>query len=264
MNTNNNETSIVIKPAYQRYVSIDENIHQTLTIYSFSLYMVLRYNADFGKDDSDIKRSAQFLYTKAKIKRSQYYLSMRELEEHGLVLRDPDNKLGEKCVIHVARELGYFTKAVSERDRGVHTADRGVHDLDTDQYPSSSSINTTNSDSSKTSKSTAKAKPNLALMQLIDVYREVFPNNPQPHNRVIATSLHKTLSTLVKRWSELDPDGHPLTLETFKKYLEMLRDRAPKFSLGEYETANGTRKKNSLETFARWNTVVKFLENAYS
>ncbi len=110
----------------------------------------------------------------------------------------------------------------------------------------------------------SKKKPNPVLLELIQIYREVFPDNPQPHPKVISTSLQKTLSTLVKRWPELDPQGNPMTLDTFKKYLELLRDNAPKFSLGEYTTDSGTRKKNNLETFARWNTVVKFLENQYT
>jgi hypothetical protein len=260
MNKNNNETTLVIKPVYQRHVSIDENIHSTLSIHSLSLYMVLRYQADFSKEDAEVKRSAQFLYTRAKIKKSQYYLSMTELEQNGLVLRDPENKLGEKCVIHVARELGYFT-------RGVHTVDRGVHDMDTDQY-SPSSIN--NSEFNNSPVLATKEKPKkpkadvVFLMALINVYREVFPDNPQPHKRVIATSLQRTLLTLVKRWPELDPDGNALTVEAFERYLTLLKTTAPKFSLGEYVTDQGNRKKNTLETFARWNTVVKFLENAYS
>ncbi len=120
--------------------------------------------------------------------------------------------------------------------------------------------NTTNSSSNSKSK-----EKNLNLMRdMIEVYREEFPNNPQPHPRVVATSLQKTLQTLIKKWPELDPDGKPLTRVTFQRYLNLLRTTAPKFSLGEYETHNGNRKKNSLETFARWNTVVKFLENQYS
>lgn len=81
------------------------------------------------------------------------------------------------------------------------------------------------------------------LMALINVYREVFPDNPQPHKRVIATSLQRTLSTLVKRWPELDPDGLPLTVEVFKQYLTELRNTAPKFALGEYITEQGNRKE---------------------
>lgn len=129
-----------------------------------------------------------------------------------------------------------------------------------------SNINITNSESKDSPAPVIKKKQNLnlALLQLIDVYREVFPNNPQPHPRVIATSLQRTLATLVKRWPELDPNGNPLTLETFRTYLELLKRDAPRFSLNEYTTQNGNQKKNGLETFARWNTVVKFIENQYS
>lgn len=102
------------------------------------------------------------------------------------------------------------------------------------------------------------------MRQLIEVYRQEFPDNPQPHPRVISTTLERTLQTLIKRWHELDPDGNPLTVELFQRYLHMLRLTAPKFSLGEYETQSGRRKKNDLVTFSRWDTVVKFLENKYS
>ena len=124
-----------------------------------------------------------------------------------------------------------------------------------------SNINITNSALAATR---TKKAPSIELMELINIYREVFPDNPQPHKRVIATSLQKTLGTLVKRWPELDPEGKPISLIAFRKYMESLKVFAPRFSLGEYTTTDGNRKKNGLETFARWNTIVKFLENAYS
>lgn len=102
------------------------------------------------------------------------------------------------------------------------------------------------------------------LWEMIAVYREVFPNNPQPHPRVISTSLQKTLQTLIKRWHELDPDGKEFDIPAFTRYMNALKSLAPKFSLGEYETQSGNKKKNNLETFSRWNTLVKFLENQYS
>jgi len=105
---------------------------------------------------------------------------------------------------------------------------------------------------------------NHELMELIDIYRQVFPDNPQPHKRVIATRLRTALATLRNRWPELDPEGKPLTLDAFTLYLTLLKTRAPRFSLGEYTTPDGRTKKNSLETFVRWNTVVKFLEDSYS
>lgn len=261
MSKNKKEASFYIKPTYERHVAIDENIHYTLSLSALSLYMSFRYEADYRQKESDIKRSAQYLYTKAKISRAQYYRALNELEEQGLVIRDENNALGEKCTFHIAKELGYFARGVSERDRGVSPRD-------TDQYSSSNSnINITiNSEfqNSPAPVSKENKKNSLELMELINIYRELFPNNPQPHKKVISTSLKKTLLTLIKRWPELDPNGNALTYEDFKRYLGALRTLAPKFALGEYVTPEGNRKKNSLETFVRWNTVVKFLENAYS
>jgi len=261
MSQNKKETSIYIKPTYERHVAIDENIHSTLSLSALTLYMAFRYEADYRQKESDIKRSAQYLYTKAKISRAQYYRALNELEGNGLVIRDESNALGEKCTFHIAKELGYFARGVSERDRGVSPRD-------TDHNSSSNSnINITiNSEfqNSPTPEIKGKKKNSLELMELINIYRELFPHNPQPHKRVISTSLKKTLLTLVKRWPELDPNGNALTYEAFKRYLIALKSSAPKFALGEYVTDEGNRKKNGLETFARWNTVVKFLENAYS
>lgn len=269
MNKNKNETLLIIKPVYQRYVSIDENIHETLSLHALSLYMALRYNADFRKDESEIIRSAEQLYTKAKISRPQYYRCMNELENHGLVLRDPDNKLGEKCAIHVARELGFFKNNVQEEDRGVSHRDRGVSHRDTYHYSSSRNniniiTNSESCDSSVAAKKVNKKNDQELLWEMIAVYRETFPDNPQPHQKLISTSLKKTLQTLIKRWPEADPQGNALTIAAFRRYLTLLRENAPNFSLNAYVTSDGNKKKNNMETFCRWNTFVKFLENQYS
>jgi hypothetical protein len=102
------------------------------------------------------------------------------------------------------------------------------------------------------------------MREMINAYRKIFPDNPQPHPKLIATSLQRTLQTLIKRWPEADPNGNALDIAAFERYLTHLRLSSPQFALGEYETANGKRKKNNLETFARWNTFVKCLEGAYS
>lgn len=130
------------------------------------------------------------------------------------------------------------------------------------EHTTTSSINTNTTTSS--SKSKSKAKPQELMREMIAVYREVFPNNPQPHAVGISTTLQKTLQTLIKRWPELDPAGNALDIPSFRKYLQLLRETAPKFSLGEYVTKDGNKKKNKMETFCRWNTLVNFLENTYS
>jgi hypothetical protein len=125
--------------------------------------------------------------------------------------------------------------------------------------------NIINNITSKPSSSKEKPQKSKALMEeMIAAYRDEFPDNPQPHPKVISTSLQKTMQTLIKRWPELDPGGNPLDINAFRRYLNLLRTTAPKFSLGEYVTEDGNRKKNNLETFCRWNTIVKFLESAYT
>lgn len=123
--------------------------------------------------------------------------------------------------------------------------------------------NTTHSNNIITT-SSSNSKSKELMKNMIDVYREVFPNNPQPHPKLISTTLQKTLQTLIKRWPEADPKGNPLDIAAFRRYLEHLKLSAPQFALGEWENANGRKKKNNLETFARWNTLVKCLEGAYS
>ncbi len=115
-----------------------------------------------------------------------------------------------------------------------------------------------------TTNSSSKVKVEDTMRELIQVYREEFPNNPQPFKDLISTSLEKVLSGLIKRWPEADPEKRPISAQAFRNYLQFLKSSAPQFALGEYETTSGKRKKNNLETFARWNTFVKCLEGAYS
>lgn len=115
-----------------------------------------------------------------------------------------------------------------------------------------------------TTNSSSKLKVNDLMRELIQVYREEFPNNPQPHQTLLSTSLEKVLRTLIKRWPEADPHKNALTPEGFRLYMRGLKQLSPKFALGEYVTQDGNKKKNSMETFCRWNTFVKFLEDKYS
>ena len=112
---------------------------------------------------------------------------------------------------------------------------------------------------------TSVSSSNKQLMQeMIQIYREEFPNNPQPHKTLLSTSLEKVLRGLIKRWPEADPDRKPLTPQSFRKYMQALKVCAPNFALKTYETKAGRQKKNGLETFCRWDNFVKFLEESYS
>lgn len=110
---------------------------------------------------------------------------------------------------------------------------------------------------------TAKPSSDPILREMIDAYRETFPDNPQPHKTAISTNLEKTMRTLIKRWPEI-ANGEAFTVDWFKRYLRGLKELAPKFSLKSYLTQDGREKKNDLLTFCRWNTVVSFSEDRYS
>jgi len=123
--------------------------------------------------------------------------------------------------------------------------------------PYQSSINTTTT-------SNSNSKSTELMRAMIDAYREIFPDNPQPHAKLISTTLQKTLQTLIKRWPEANPKGTPMDIAEFRRYLEHLKSTAPLFSLGVWTNDNGKSKKNDLVTFSRWNTFVQFLEGKYS
>lgn len=164
-----------------------------------------------------------------------------------LIQQIPDNPGGVSCGDFTAGS-GRFTAAIPN----------------TSTTSSNNTITTSESGDSPATATKGKQKTEALMREMIEVYREEFPKNPQPHPRLIATSLQKTLQTLIKRWPEADPNGNTLDIDAFRRYMSALKSLAPKFSLGQYETSQGNVKKNGLETFARWNTLVKFLENQYS
>jgi len=183
-------------------------------------------------------------YNKKKYDRTNWYsLSDLALKYYPklshLIQENPDNPGGVSC--------GDFTAPSGKSTAAI---------------PNTS---TTSSNNTITTKRSSSNSQTVDLMRgMIDCYRELFPNNPQPYKNLISTSLEKVLRGLIKRWPEADPDGKPLDVAAFRRYLEYLKLCAPQFALGEWENANGKRKKNNLETFARWNTFVKCLEGAYS
>lgn len=207
---------------------------------------------------------------------------VRKCVKHGLLIVGNFNKkkydrtnwyslsdLGLKYYPELAHLIQQSPDNPHEHSSGKFTAASGKSTAaipNTSTTSSNNTITTTSeSDDSAVAAPKVKKKNQLELMwEMISVYRETFPNNPQPHPRLIATSLQKTLQTMIKRWPEADPNGNALDIAAFRRYLIALRDGAPKFSQGEYMTKDGNKKKNGMETFCRWNTFVKFLEEQYS
>lgn len=243
MNTMNNEIEVTIKPVYDNYITIDEEIHQALSLYALSLYMAFRYEASYRRSTSEIKRSAKFLYTKAKISRAHYYRCLNELEEHGLIMRDEDNEIGQKCTFHVAKELGYFSRGVSHRDRGVS-------DRDTCHYLSSlGSINTTSDIST------------IKTQEVIEAYHEVLPDCPKI--KVAGAELTKQVRAMIKNWPKYQKDGKSFTIDSFKDYLNYLKEHYTWF-VTPYVTESGKTRRNNLTNFTREKNIVRIVNGEFS
>jgi len=247
------DTSLSLKRIKPRYITINEDIHAALDLYTLSLYIALRYEADYTKDDAVIRRSAKFLYTKAKIKRAQYYISINKLESHGLIIRDKNSKLGEKCIFHVAQDLGYFTPALIEIDRGVHVVDRGVHDMDTDQY--SIPLITTNiiSDSDES--------PMVAVDEIVQTYHEELPDLPRI--KVVDSKLKAQLTHMRKNWHKYQKDGKKFSIESFRDYLRYIKLHYDWF-IKPYTTQNGNVRRNNLRVLTREVNIARIVNGEFN
>ena len=252
MCSHKNKSPTTLSPIRKRYIMIDENILSNLDLYTLSLYMIFRFEADYSQEDSEITRTAEYLYSKAKIKRSQYYKSLNELEKNGLILRDENNKLGKKCIFHVAQELGYFTGTLtnatndlSEINKGVHDMDRGVHDMDTDHYliPLSTNINIS------------------TISEVVETFHSELPELPQV--KKLDTKLQSQIKKMIKDWPSYQKDGKKFSIESFKDYLNLIKMHYPWF-LKPYKTESGTETKCTLRKITREINISKFVNGEFS
>jgi hypothetical protein len=250
MSSRKSETNFQLKRVNPIYIVVDENIHEALDHYSLALYMTFRYESDFRELDSCIQRSAKFLYEKAKISRAQFYRCLNKLEDFGLIERDENNGLGSVSFYHVAQKLYYFNtdcKGVSGRDRG------GVSDRDTDQYLLRSNINITTSD-------------NLNLLpeevtEVVNAYHEELPELPKI--RKVDLKLKSQLKKMIKDWPSYQKEGKKFSVESFKDYLNLIKQHYPWF-LKPYRTESGSQIKCTLRKITREINITKFVNGEFS
>lgn len=101
----------IVKPVAvkkKRYVKIAESIFEALSPLSYAVYTALRFESDFTKECSDVKKNRQFLANRSKISVKQVGRCLNELESFGLMVRE--NNPGHQSIYWVAEELGYLTK----------------------------------------------------------------------------------------------------------------------------------------------------------
>ena len=254
MTKNKNEPNLAIKPVYQRHIVIDENIHQALDLYSLSLYMAFRFEADYRSECSSIKRSAQFLYQKAKISRPQFFRCMTVLEDLGLILREESNEFKSISTYHVARELDFFN-TIGSKSHDVSDRDYPVSDRDTDQYSFSvSSINTTSvSDETSNSK--------ISNQEILDAYHEHMPELTRI--KTVDRDLGNKIKSMQKNWHKYQKDGMKFSIDLFIAFMQFVKKYHSWF-IRPYTTAAGNQRKNSLRNLITEKNLAKFANGEFS
>ena len=101
----------------------------------------------------------------------------------------------------------------------------------------------------------------ITPVDFIEIYKEVFPNNPKPYQRIKNGAISKDLMEAIKNFREDYPlivKGVKLTKEIFKDYLMVFKDTAPNYCLGSYEK-KGVTLKNGLMQFIKGEVAYNFL-----
>ncbi|HAT8621053.1 hypothetical protein SDA16_06760 [Legionella pneumophila serogroup 1] len=116
---NNNKTrkqaeeTINICKVKPRYITLNEDIFQSLNPYTLKLYLAMRYESDYSIECSSIKKNIKFLENKTNLSRRQILYSLKELEGFGLVKRERES--GYQSTYWTAQDMGYFLPAIEEK-----------------------------------------------------------------------------------------------------------------------------------------------------
>lgn len=120
----------------------------------------------------------------------------------------------------------------------------------TNTSTSLSSINTTTSDNSK-----------ISYQEVVDAYHEVLPGSPKI--KVIGNELMKQIRSMVKLWPKYQKDGKSFSIESFKDYLNYVKNHYNWF-IQPYVTENGKKKQNNLTNFTREKNLVRIVNGEFS
>lgn len=98
-------------------------------------------------------------------------------------------------------------------------------------------------------------------LDLITVFKEELPDNPQPLVNVINKSLEpkvrKALKDFKTYWHART--GEPLTEKGFRAYLKGLKNNCPGFVNNKYINKGGKTQKNGIMVFLKWQTLEGYL-----
>ncbi len=109
---NKAQDTIKIKRVGGRYTVINEDIFNALDIYERSVYLALRFEADFGSDESAVKRSIAHLAEKAKMSERKVNDVLNTLEFNHFLIQRHQSRFRSINTYLVAQDLNYFKPVI--------------------------------------------------------------------------------------------------------------------------------------------------------
>lgn len=229
------EKEIGLVRAESRYIMFNEDIFEALDGYELKVYMALRYEADYSKEESSTKRTIDFIVKKSGVSRRKVFMILNDLEfKYFLIQRLNPDEVGVARIYNVSRTLFYFkTRA--------HDALPRAHDA----HPPCT---------------TCIPKESLSLSLSLPV-----PEAPPPEIKTFKTWANrngipklnsvtpKTISTLNKAKETLKQ--HDATIED---YLHFLESRCSSFL--EPYVSNGKERQHNFYSLLRPGNIKKAIE----
>lgn len=114
MNNKKSINEINIKSVEPRYIMINEDIYDALSRDERNVYLALRYESDYSKETSLVKRSIAFIVQKSKTSRRQVFRCLLALETiHYLIQRIEMPVTGIQNNYNVSRTLNFFNPSTT-------------------------------------------------------------------------------------------------------------------------------------------------------
>lgn len=215
----------IFKKVKSRYISINEDILETLDPYALKVYMAIRYESDYGKNCSSVKKNIEFIKNKTKISKRQISEAMQTLEIHGLLKREFTP--GYQTTYWIAQDLWHFADNKNKQTElpavqlldgvmhimhgvmhHVHGVMHNMHDINNNtihySLPLSNHVDF---------QSTKDYEEDELFMKFYSIY----PNKQKP--RDTQKSFHKELKKWIQK-NKLDSSAETLR----EKFVQMLCD----------------------------------------
>lgn len=196
--------------------------------------------------------NAKELMKHFRISKAKVYRVLTYLMDIFLLKRTAIRDGGRFVKFHYKLHLRPYADSVSEENSTPVPKIQELVNRDTYKTKITSSVN-------KDKRSICGETPHEE--EIILVYHEELPNNPKI--KIADPKLKQQLKTMVKNWNLITSDGSPFTVESFRRYLQLIKTKFSWF-VKPYVTQNGNRRCNSLRNITTQTNIAKIMNGEFN